>query len=169
MCLLYNTGDNLRYVEVDANFYDGDGNLLYMEYTYTILDNLPAQDKTCFDLSIPQPTGWSTYEFANPSYWTDGEPLPELTVFYDSGSYEPTFERYKITGQVRNDDSTRVEYVSPVGTLYDASGYVIGCDYTLINTLHLDPGWNSSFELTFAGRDYSVAESYRIQVEGKPR
>ena len=97
---------------------------------YIHLGNLPTGGKTCFSILLPKPVGWSYYQFEAPTYRTDGEPLPNLTVTNHSGSYNFTFGWYEIIGQVRNDHGTRVEYVSPIGTVYNASGIVIGCNFT---------------------------------------
>ncbi|MFQ6058643.1 MAG: FxLYD domain-containing protein [Anaerolineae bacterium] len=163
-----NTANHLRYVKITANFFNSSEQLVDTGFTYTYLDNLPAGVKTCFHILLAEPAGWSYYEFEAPSYWTDGEPLPNLTVFNDSGSYDPTFGWYEIVGQVRNDHGSRVEYVSPVGTVYNASGTVVGCDFTYVNSTHLDPGQTSSFKMTFGGRDYADVVSYRLQVDGNP-
>ena len=163
-----NTGNTLRFVRLNANIYNSSGQLLDTEYTYTWLDNLPAWDKTCFEVLMPQPAGWSYYELETPTYWTDGQSLPNLTVLNVSGSYDSTFGWYTIIGQVRNDHGIRVEYVSPVGTLYNAAGVVIGCDFTYVDSTHLDPNQISAFEMYFFGRDYSDAASYRLQVDGDP-
>lgn len=163
------TTNHLRFVKVTANIFNSNGQLLDTEFTYTYLDNLPAGDKTCFHIILKEPIGWSYYEFEPPTYLTDGQPLPNLTIFNDSGSYDSTFGWYRIIGQVRNDHGTRVEYVSPVGTLYNASGRVVGCDFTYVNSTHLDPGQTSSFKITFSGRDYSDVTSYRLQVDGNPK
>jgi len=163
------TGNHLRDVQITANIFNGIGQLIDTGFANIHLDNLPAGDKTCFRISLEEPTGWSYYEFGPPSYLTDGEPLPNLVVLNDSGSYYPVFGWYKVNGQVRNDHGTRVEYVRPVGTLYDASGIVIGCDFTSIEGMHLDPGQTSSFEMVFLGRDYADAASYRLQVNGNPQ
>jgi hypothetical protein len=166
--IMNNTDDNLRYVKITANFFSASGHLLDTDFTYTWMDTLPARDKTCFDVSVPVPSGWSYYQFEAPTYWTDGQPLPILTVINDSGSYDPTFGWYEIIGQVRNDNGSRVEYVSPIGTIYNASGKVIGCDFTYVNSTDLNPGQISSFEMTFVGRDYADVISYRLQVDGDP-
>jgi hypothetical protein len=163
------TANHLRFVKITANIFNSSGQLLDTDYTYIHLDNLPADDKTCFHIILEEPAGWSYYEFEPPSYWTDGEPLPNLTVLNDSGSYNSTFGWYKIIGQVRNDHGSRVEYVSPVGTVYNASGTVVGCDYTYVSATHLDPGQTSSFEMNFTGRDYADVVSYRLQVDGNPQ
>lgn len=86
-----------------------------------------------------------------------------------SGSYNATYGWYEVIGQVRNDYSTRVEYVSPVGTAYNISGTAVGCYFTDVNSTHLDVGQVSSFKLPFSGRDYSDVTSYRVQVDGNPQ
>ena len=164
-----NTVNHLRFVKIIANVFDSGGHLLDTRFTYTHLDNLPAGMKTCFHVLLPKPATWSYYEFEAPTYWTDGEPLPNLTVTSHSGSYNATYGWYEIIGQVRNDHSTRVEYVSPVGTAYNTSGTAIGCYFTYVNSTHLDVGQASSFKLTFSGRDYSDVTSYRLQVDGNPQ
>ena len=166
--VLNNTADNLRFIKISVNIYNSSGQLLNTDFTYTILDNLPAWDKTCFHVLLQEPADWSYYQFETPTYWTDGQPLPNLAVLNDSGSYNSTFGWYEIIGQVRNDQGSRVEYVSPVGTIFNSSGTVIGCDFTYINSTHLDPDQISSFKITFAGRDYTDVNSYRLQVDGNP-
>jgi hypothetical protein len=163
------TANHLRFVKITANVFDAAGHLLDTDFTYIYLDNLPAGMKTCFQILMAKPATWSYYEFEAPTYWTDGNPFPNLTVTNYSGSYNPTFGWYEIVGQVRNDHATRVEYVSPVGTTYGASGAVVGCDFTYVNSTHLDVGQTSSFKLDFSGRDYSDVIAYRIQVDGNPQ
>lgn len=164
-----NIANHLRFVKITANIFDSSGQLLDTDFTYIHLDNLPAGDKTCFHILLREPAGWSYYEFEAPTYWTDGEPLPNLATFNDSGSYNSTFGWYEIIGRVRNDHGSRVEYVSPVGTVYNASGVVVGCDFTFVNSTHLDPGQTSSFKMIFGGRDYADAISYRLQADGNPQ
>ena len=164
-----NTVDHLRYVKITANIFNSSGQTIDTNFTYIYLGNLPAGDKTCFDILLEEPSDWSYYEFEPPDYWTDGEPLPDLTILNDSGSYYPIFGWYEVVGQVRNDHATRVEYVRPVGTLYNASYTVIGCNFTFIDDTHLDPDQISSFRMTFLGRDYADAAAYRLQVDGNPQ
>ena len=164
------TSDDLRFVRVTANVFSSSGQLLDTDYSYVSLDNLPAGEKGCFNvLFSPEPPGWGYYVFEDPTYRTDGDNLPHLTVVNDSGSYDATFGDYEIIGLVRNDHGSRVEYVSPIGTLYDGPGTVIGCDFTYVSSTHLDPGQTSSFKLWYFGRDYSDAASYRVQVDGNPQ
>jgi hypothetical protein len=160
------TGNHLRFVRVTGNVFDAGGRLLDTGFTYIFADNLPAGERACFRLSMPAPNGWTHYEFEAPTYRTDGVPLPNLSILNDSGSYNPTFGWYEIIGQIRNDQATRVEYVSPIAAVYNASGNIVGCDFAFVSSTHLDPGQTSSFKITLSGRDYADVTSYRLQADG---
>jgi hypothetical protein len=164
--VMNNTDDDLRFVQIIADIFNSGGQILDTDFTYIWLDNLPSRDKTCFDLALLAPVGWSYYQFEPLHYWTDGDPLPNLTVTDHHGSYNSTFGWYEIIGQIRNDEATLVEYVQPVGTAYNGSGTVVGCDFTFVNTTDLNPGQISAFKMTFLGRDFSDVVSYRLQVDG---
>lgn len=162
-----NTDDYLRFVRITTNLFDTAGQLLDISSSYIDLDSLSPDEKTCFSvLFSEEPAGWAYYEF-EARYRTGGEPLPNLVIFNDSGSYDPTFGWYEIIGQVRNDHGSRVEFVKPVGTLYDGAGTVVGCDFAYVNARDLEPGQTGSFEMLFTGRDYSDVDAYRLQVDGR--
>lgn len=164
--VLNNTPNYLRFVRITANLFNSSGQLIDTDYTYIYLDNLEPGARTCFNLFFSNSAGASYYLFEPVSYSTDGEPLPNLTAINYSGSYDATFGWYEIIGMVRNDSGSYVSYVSPVGTLYNSSGSVVGCDYTYVNSTDLAVGQSSAFEMLFTGRDYSDVSSYRIQVDG---
>ncbi len=166
---VYNgTDDDLRFVKVTANFYTNSGQLIDTEFTYVILTTLPAFDKSCFDLLIPQPAGWGYYTFEPVGYWDDADPPHALEISNTSTSYQSTFGWYKILGEVTNEEPYRLEFVYPVGTVYDQQGIVLGCTSTYVSSKHLDPGQKSSFEMLFSGRDYLNVATYRVQAEGNP-
>ena len=162
------TSANLRFVEITANLFNSSGTFLGSDFTYTTLFNLPAWQKTCFDISFyPEtPSGWTSFTFEPVSYWTDGDPQPNLTAYNHSGSYNANYGWYEIIGLVRNDSAVTYDYVQPVATLYNSAGTVVGCDFTYTNTDTLIPGQSSSFEMTFTGRDYGDATNYNLQVGG---
>lgn len=163
-----NTPDALRAIRVAVNLYDGAGTLVGTDLVYTRLDDLPPYDRTCFNLSLAEPSGWERYDFEPVSYWTDGAPLSTLTLLDLSRAYEPIFGGYQIIGLVRNDGPHPVNLVNPVGTLYDAAGTVVGCNSTLVSSIDLSPGQTSSFELNFLGRDYADVTQDRMQAGGIP-
>lgn len=158
-------------MKIAAGIFNSEGQFLDTDYTYIHLDNLPPGEKTCFYLWFfdDVPVDWAYYIFEEPDYWTDGDPLPNLTTYNISGIYDPMYGDYEILGQVRNDHGTEVRYVSSVGTLYDAVGTVVNCDYAYVNSTHLNPGQTSSFKIWYYGRDHVDVTSYRIQVDGDPQ
>lgn len=162
------TSKTLRFVKITANLYDKNGMLLDVDFTFSLLDNIPPSEKTCFDVIFLEPAGWSYYEFEQVAYYEDGIPVTGLTAFNVSGSYDPTFGWYEILGEIRNDNSYTVNYVSPIATLYNSAGNVVGCDFSFVSSTHLAPGQKSSFDVTSLGRDYSDVTNFRIQIDGDP-
>lgn len=163
-----NTSDYLQYVKIAVNIFSSDNQLVDTRYTYVHLNNLSPGEKTCFKIWFSQePGGWSYYRFEVPSYWTKGNLPPNLALLTSSGSYN-TDGSYTILGQVRNDQGTTVEYVSVIGTLYNAAGTVIGCGNTYVNSTDLDPDQTSSFKMKFWSwyRDHADVASYRLQADG---
>jgi hypothetical protein len=156
-------------IEVIANLFNGDDQLIDTGTDYVALSVLPPGDKTCFRLGFGEWDVWSYYEFEMPTYYStsDGH-LQNMTVHDDNGTYNPDDGSYRILGFVRNDNDFQVTSVQSIFTLYDASGTVVGCDYTYVSSTNLNPGQSSSFEMTFSGysRDYADVASYRVQVDG---
>jgi hypothetical protein len=164
-----NTPNNLRSARISANFFNDSGQFIDTDYAFTFLYDLPAYDKTCFDIWFPKPNGWSTFEFDPLSYYTDGNPLTKLILLNTSGSYEALTGFYRIIGQVRNDYGNRIEYVMPVATLYNTLGSVVGCKFGFVDSTHLDPNQTSPFTIIALGRDYSDVSTYKLQVNGVPK
>lgn len=163
-----NTVYNLRNVKVTANFYNASNQLLESRSVFTHMIDLPAGNTTCFHISLDKPKDFSAYEFPSITYQTDGEPLPDLTIFNIIRGTHPLFKYYYITASVFNNKDVRVYQVKPVGTLYDnsKSKKVIGCEFTLVSGYFLDPGESGSFEMYFFDRDYTDVGDYRLQVDG---
>lgn len=165
---VFNDSSNyLRSVWVTVNVFDSDGRLLDVDSSYTYLNNLPPDQRTCFRMMIDyEPAGWAYYEFEAPVYKTDGRPLPDITFLNDSGTYNPINGQYKIVGQARNDHNSTINSVEVVGTVYNTAGIVTGCNYGIVSSVNLVPGQISSFEMIYPGRDYGDTVAYRLQADG---
>jgi hypothetical protein len=158
---------HLQRVKVSVNLFDIDDQLVDTNSNFTYVQNLPAGDKTCFEIVIPSPApGWTSYAFEAPSFRIDGHPYPLLTLLNVSSAYLPGSGNYEILGEVRNDHGSLVESVRPVGTVYDVGDTVRGCAQTLVNSINLDPGQTSAFKLVYQDRDYQDVSSHRLQVDG---
>ncbi len=162
-----NTGQARQFIRITVNIFSGTGQLLDTDFTYTTLDELRPADKTCFHLLLKQPAGWASYQFEGISSSVYNGAFPALTIFNDSGAIDPTLGGYRIIGQVRNDGTSRVTYVQPIATLYNADGTVLDCDFTFVNSTDLDPGQTSAFEMLNYGRpSYTDVATYRLQTDG---
>ena len=159
-----NTASYLQFVKIAVNFYNG-SQLVATDYTYTHLWDLHPYEKTCFSIMLENPSNWTHYAFEPVSYWTDGEVRPNLTVTTHSGGvYGGSY--YRIIGQIRNDESSQISFVSAVGTLYNSIGKVLDCDYSYVNSTDLNPGQVSSFEILAGPPSPSAVTSYVLQTDG---
>lgn len=163
------TADAVGLIEVIADFYDSNHHLVANDYTYLQMMILWPGDKSCFELVVSPTPSYASFEFEPPSYSTysslTNRPL-NLTLVDPSASYSSSTGDYQIIGLVRNDGAVRVELVRVVGTLYNAAGTVVGCDWTYVNNNDLDPGQFSSFTLGFSGLNEADMPSWRLQMFG---
>jgi hypothetical protein len=158
-----NTNGNVWLVKVTANFFDSSGNFLGLDYTYAFIDYLSPGTKSCFDLGATPPSNWAYYTFET-SYYTGGHSQALLTAVNDSGFLVGS--SYRVVGFVRNDESVTVNSVHVAGSLYSASGKVVGCEVSSTSSTNLSPGQSSSFQLTYSDRNYSDVSSYWLRMDG---
>ena len=165
-----NDGDGYAVlVRVPVQLLDSSDHLLVTYYTYISLD-LPAGEKSCFHLAINNPpASWASIHFDAPTYYSfANQPWPDLTIYNDNGEYQTDFT-YKITGNVRNDESQSAETVLVEGALYNSADKIVGCRLSPAIDPSLAPGESSPFELFYGyDGDYSDVTTYRLQADSIP-
>ena len=143
------------------------GQLIDTIMGYLGLNTLAAGDKSCFSINEFQPPAYTDFQFDSITHFSSGPPTPNLVIFGDSGTYNPTTGSYKVVGFIRNDNPTGVNLAMAVVTLYDAAGNVLECATHYVNSTNLNSGQASSFEANFTTRsDYAGVASYRLQADG---
>jgi len=163
------TENDYRLIRIDATLRDGAGAVVGSGYTYVKLDPLGAGKTSCFDVLVQDPPGdWQTAQFEVSNYFDADYGGANLAFVDVDGSYDSTYGWVKVNGSVRNDHGSRVEFVKVVGTLYGEGNRPIGCQSTYISGTHLDAGQQSTFAMTFSGRDYADTDEYKVQTIGDP-
>lgn len=158
--------DHVRFIGVSVNFFNASGSLLDTQRAVVWLDILPPGEKTCFDTAVfSPPAGIAYYEFEPISYQaTTGRPA-NVSLLNVSGRHT-SGDNYEIIGQARSNHTSRLDYVFPVATLYDAAGNVLDCGFSSINADYLDPGQVSAFDIGYFSRSsYANVASYHVQVD----
>lgn len=118
---------------------------------------------------ITPPPDWSYYELERPSFYINNDPETSLTVFNDSGNFDPPSHTYAVIGQVRNDGASRVESVEVASTLFDDNDIVVGCAGSYVNSTDLDPGQTSSFRIPSYGDHFANIARYHVAADGRPQ
>jgi hypothetical protein len=158
--------DMVTYVQVPVALLDDVGQVLATDEASVGLFRLAPGEKSCFEVRFENPpASFSSYQLGAPTYEKRDEPLPKVTIYDDQGSYVPTFGDYEIEGKVRNDDSSRAQYVTVIVTLYNTAGTVVDCGVGFPNRRELDPGESSNFDFFAVGRDFADVASYRLQAD----
>ncbi len=160
-----NTTDYADLIEITVNIYNSLDQLIEPDTGYTYLNNaLAAGDKTFFMLSVPEPSGWSYFEFVNPTYVVGGDPAPDLKIQNDGSTWDPGSSLYYLWAEVRNEDIYVLTYSHVIATIYDSSGKVIAGGYVPLDQETLYPGQQSGFMTYFTDQDYSNV-TYRLQAD----
>lgn len=166
---VYNgTNRAIDFVRVSVNLFYG-AQLVATDYSYTPLDDVLPGSHTCFDILITNPPAYTNYVFEPPTYSSSTATALALTPIGESGSIDSSGD-YHILGQVRNDTGRQVDFVQAVGTLYNAGGTVLDCDYDFVNSTNLTPGQTSAFDIEFFSRSsYADVASWQLQIGGNPK
>jgi len=163
-----NLQSNVEYVKITATFYDSSNYVVATDYSYTPIDILQPNQLSPVDLSTYPYTGSvDHYTLSIGGYWeTTDEPYTNLitqgaTTSTDSLGY------YDVIGEVKNTGSSSIEYTKIIITFYDASGEIIGYDYTYANNDIILPGQTSPFSASSYPQKFQPA-SYSIQLQARP-
>lgn len=165
---VYNgTAANVRDVTITVRFVASDGRELAAATASVGLSALPPGQRTCFHVVKRPVLGMAAYSFDPPAY-SEGGALSQFTLRISEGAYEAGTGWYRLSGEVRNDETTPAGQVGVVGTLYDQAGVVVGCEAALVRQPELMPGQSGAFELLYSWRDYADVWSYRTQAAARP-
>jgi hypothetical protein len=156
-----NNGDsNARFVKVTADVFNAQGQLIATDFAYAQRDVINPDSESCFKiLLINDPVGFDHYQL-NIEGDVTTEPVRPLSLFNINDG--PNTLSYELIGQVLNEGAESLEFVKIIGTLYDSSNMVIGCDFTYANLDTLAPGAVSSWSLIFFGVERDRISLYAL-------
>ena len=158
-----NTSSTIKYVEINANVFNGTS-LVATDYTFTVRDLVPPKTKACFKIYTDYPGAYSRVDFEPVSYWNTSDRQPSLSLSNISKQLDYSGD-IKIIGIIKNNESTSVNYPNVIGTFYNSNGMVIDCSYTYANTYPLYQGQSSSFEM-YTNAPGNLTVYYALQTDG---
>jgi hypothetical protein len=156
-------------IRVPVEFRNKKGRVVHEVLAMTMIDQLGPGQKACFTVTLDPPRWWRSYTLGEVVYQVDPEPVTGLIVADVVGSRDELMGWYGLTGAVSNQSAADYDLVRLSGTVYDAAGQVIGCDFAYAFNVDLAAGQSDSFELLFADGDYPTAAGWHVAVEGERR
>jgi len=145
-----NIGDkNIRYVKVNATFYNIGNTVIANRSSYAMLDVLLPGRKTPFEIVLGNKTASALvdhYSLSVSSEEYQGEKPPSLqimqsTTFIDEAGFQ------KVNGTVKNLAMSNATYVKVVATFYNPQGKIVGATYGYTKPPTIMPSHTELFEL----------------------
>jgi len=171
-----NTGEEpLGAVEVTAELYDMDSNLIDLQVGQTLIEVLAPQKKAPFDIvaadealseDIDSYTLSTSYQVCGPEFeFKLCRPEFEFS-FADVQTGWDDQGRFIVEGQVANNGTKQVQETHVVGTFYDDQGRVVGVGYSTPDPTTLTPGQAGDFRIVIEEVLGSVSD-YALQAESR--
>ncbi len=159
-----NTSDQpMEFVRIAATLYDDAEQVVGTDFTYTVLDVIPAGGKSPFEMSSDEWEGVAHYKLQ--AQGREGE-LPEPTLEILSSRDEQDGNRFTIIGEVRNTSDQAMGFVKVIATLYDEGDQIAGTMFTYTIMDVIPAGGKAPFEMSTDV--WEGAARYELQVEGSP-
>ncbi|MCW3134902.1 MAG: FxLYD domain-containing protein [Methanophagales archaeon] len=153
---------NIKFVKINAIFYDEYRNMIGTDYTYTMLDFLQSNQKSPFDLIYLEKIEPASYEL---SVTWDEAPFEGLEIT-SHRSYITSSGYHHVVGAVKNNGSEEAEYVKVVCTYYNSDGNVIGAEFTYTDPSDIEVNETAIFDISSFPRKLTPS-SYELQVQGR--
>ena len=164
--VLNNTGNNVWLIEISATLRDASGKVVGSDSSYAIIDNLTPGMKSPFRVLFFDVPTFTSYDLV--VTWDTTSSQPYLLEVLNQSSRFDSSSAYHVVGEIHNQHSQKRTFVRAVVTLYNASGQVVGVDYSYTNPDELGPGQTASFDTdvsSWVGRpNRGNIASYSLQV-----
>lgn len=124
---------------------------------------IPAGGKACFNLHVPKPKNYGTYQLSVLSY----QPAQEAfngTIWATNAQYDNHNAWYEINGVFNAATAGQAGDVLVIGTLYELGDLVVGCDQTFVNIPDEEASQPGTFSLIMMDRDFSRVNRYEVQA-----
>jgi hypothetical protein len=137
-------------IEVEVQFLDATGAVLYSETTSTALFSLAPGEQTPFIFySYEAVIGVETFVATVVGNGTTDLIRANLDISGVTVWYDPNFNEVYVSGNVTNNNADPVEINGLAGTLVDASGAVVSAETAYPYLYHLEPGVSGPFTILF--------------------
>ena len=155
------TGATITFVSVAVWLLDAQGQEISASLAYVQRLNMRPNSVACFRGFFTVTDGWASYRLGAATYRNTSAEVPNIALVEAQGTRDSS--GYTISGSVRNLETTPVDSASVAGTLYNAAGTVLDCEWGYAVDPSLAPGQQAGFELPLTSRR-SYAEVARFSV-----
>ena len=163
-----NTDNKITDVDVSLPIIEDDGSFFRVLEVEAPLRIVPPRSKTCFNISSPySEEELASLRFDMPRYFTTDDPIPDVTVIdVVEGVSSVSGRRFlNLSGQLKNDSGTALNFITIVVTAYGANGGILYCGDTFFDASAIEPGNTHDFSF-LTSADVDEVESFVVQAQG---
>lgn len=154
---------DMRFVEVLASFFDGEGSLIGTDSAYAELKTVEVGSRAPFQLSAEGlPPSLANYELRVDYVTTEDDPLRAEVL--SQRAFRGEEGGYHIVGEVRNPYGHPLRSVEIVATYYNTAYQVVRVEAAFAEAETLEPGQTSPFEVILSSPPPDLSH-YRLQTE----
>ncbi len=166
-----NTGDVwLQYVKVTGVFKDAGGQVVDVDFTYTMLNYLRPNNTSPFNLietDAIKSSAIKTYSLTLDFEQLHTPPATTLTILHQGGTLD-SIGNYVIVGEIENAGDQVASFTKVVATFYNIKGTVIAADFTYTSPDSIPPGQTYGFKLYGPTATISsYVKSYSVTAESE--
>jgi hypothetical protein len=166
-----NSGDVwLQFVKVTGVFKDAGGQVVDVDFTYTMLSYLRPNNTAPFNLietDAIKSAAIKTYSLTLDFEQLDTPPATTLTILHQGGTLDSIGD-YVIVGEVENAGDQVASFTKVVATFYNIRGTVIDVDFTYTSPNSIPPGQTYGFKLYGPTATISsYVKSYSVTAESE--
>jgi hypothetical protein len=166
--VINNTSGNVASVRVTCALRNASGDVVRMQYAYTMIDLLAPGQKAPFEMWFYDCPDYASYDITV-AYHSTTQPARTGVSVLSNSTYYSGYGLLLTVGEVQNNTTGNVKWIKVVITYYDASGRVTDADYAYVLPNVLGPGQKGAFRAYADNRPYSnYVFTVEYQLTGDP-
>ncbi|MGB6680160.1 MAG: FxLYD domain-containing protein [Candidatus Bathyarchaeia archaeon] len=167
-----NTGNkSVRFVQIMGTFYDNQSNIILQDTTFAMLEILPPETRSPFDLflvsSSPDIISRIDHYELNIDFTETNQTLTRTLLLLSKYNYISDVTGYLyIVGEIQNNGTETSTFTQAFATCYDINGTVVVVGSAFANPYGLEYGQRALFQILILNKEQNIlVANYDIQLK----
>lgn len=133
---------------------------------FPLVGSLAPGNRACFDLYVMEAKEVESYAVKVLSYGTGGSLPGGVETEVTNAGYDAQNGWYSVEGNLNIAESSVINDLRVVVSLFDSSGRVLGCEQSYVRSQTEEANAPATFSVKFMNRDFSQGSNYTLAIAG---